>query len=37
MYEAPNVVEELKHPYKPAPAHKMEAIKEALKHFGVYE
>jgi hypothetical protein len=37
MYEAPNAVDELKHPYKPAPAHKVEAIKDALKHFGVYE
>lgn len=37
MYEAPNAVDELKHPYKPAPAHKVEANKDALKHFGVYE
>jgi hypothetical protein len=35
MYEAPNAVDELKHPYKPAPEHKVEAIKAALKHFGV--
>lgn len=35
MYDAPNAVDELKYPYKPAPAHKVEAIKEALKHFGV--
>ena len=37
MYEAPNAVDELKHPYKPATAHKVEAIKDALKHFVVYE
>lgn len=35
MYDAPNAVDELKHPYKPAPAHKIEAIKDALKHFEV--
>jgi len=35
MYDAPNAVDELKHPYKPAPAHKVDAIKDALKHFGV--
>jgi len=35
MYDAPNAVDELKHPYKPAPAHKVEAIKDALKHFGI--
>lgn len=35
MYDAPNAVEELRHPYKPAPPHKVEAIKEALKHFKV--
>ena len=35
MYDAPNAVEELKHPYKPAPEYKVEAIKEALKHFNV--
>jgi len=35
MYDAPNAVDELKHPYKPAPAHKVEAIKDALKHFEV--
>lgn len=37
MYYASNAVDELKHPYKPAPAHKVEAIKDALKHFEVYE
>jgi len=35
MYDAPNAVEKLKHPYKPAPPHKVEAIKDALKHFKV--
>ncbi len=33
MYDAPNAVDELKHPYKPAPTYKVEAIKDALKHF----
>lgn len=33
MYDAPNAVEEFKHPYKPAPAYKVEAIKDELKHF----
>lgn len=37
MYVAPNAVDVLKNPYKPAPAHKVEAIKDALKHFRVYE
>ena len=31
MYDAPNAVEELKRPYKPAPEYKVEAIKDALK------
>lgn len=35
MYDASNAVEELKHPYKPAPEFKVEAIKDALKHFNV--
>ena len=35
MYDAPNAVDELKHPYKPAPAHKVESIKDALKHFKI--
>jgi 23S rRNA (uracil1939-C5)-methyltransferase/site-specific DNA recombinase len=35
MYDAPNAVGELKHPYKQEPAHKVDAIKDALKHFGV--
>ena len=30
MYEAPNAIDELKHPYKLAPAHKVEAIKDAF-------
>jgi 23S rRNA (uracil1939-C5)-methyltransferase len=35
MYDAPNAVEELKYPYKPAPEFKVEAIKDALRHFNV--
>jgi hypothetical protein len=35
MYDAPNAVEELKYPHQSAPAHKVEAIKDALKHFEV--
>jgi predicted RNA methylase len=35
MYDATNAVDELKHPYKPAPAHKVDAIKDALKHFKI--
>ncbi len=35
MNDAPNAVEELKYPYKQAPAYKVEAIKDALKHFNV--
>lgn len=35
MYEAPNAVEELKHPRKHPIAEKVEAIKDALKHFEV--
>lgn len=35
MYDAPNVVEELKQPRKPT--EKMKAIKDALKHFEVIE
>ncbi|WP_392486072.1 23S rRNA (uracil(1939)-C(5))-methyltransferase RlmD [Haloimpatiens sp. FM7315] len=35
MYDAPNSVEELKYPHQSAPAHKVEAIKDALKHFEV--
>lgn len=35
MYDAPNAVKELKYPHQSAPAHKIEAIKDALKHFEV--
>ncbi len=35
MYDAPNAVDELKHPYCPATPEKVEAIKDTLKHFGV--
>ncbi len=35
MYDAPNVVEELKQLRKHPTAEKVEAIKEALKHFEV--
>lgn len=35
MYDAPNVVEELKQPRKHPTAEKVEAIKAALKYFGV--
>lgn len=34
MYDAPNAVEELKHPRKHPTAEKVEAIKDALTHFG---
>lgn len=37
MYDAPNAVEELKHPRKHPTAEKVEAIKDALKHFLLYE
>ncbi|HUM44592.1 MAG TPA: hypothetical protein PKI14_16730 [Fervidobacterium sp.] len=37
MYVAPNAVEKLKHPYKPAPEYKVEAIKDALRHFKVID
>lgn len=37
MYDAPNAVEELKRPYKPAPEYKVEAIKDALRHFKVID
>ena len=33
MYDAPNAVEELKQPRKHPTAEKVEAIKDALKHF----
>ena len=35
MYDAPNVVEELKQPRKHPTAEKVEVIKDALKHFEV--
>ena len=35
MYDAPNAVEELKQPRKPPTPEKVEAIKDALKHFEV--
>ena len=35
MYDAPNMVEELKHPRKHPPKEKVEAITEALKYFEV--
>ena len=35
MYDAPNAVEELKQPRKHPTPEKVEAIKDALKHFEV--
>jgi len=35
MYNAPNAVEELRQPRKHPPKEKVEAIKDAFKHFGV--
>ena len=35
MYDVPNIVEELKHPRKHPTAEKVEAIKDALKHFKI--
>ena len=35
MYDAPNMVEELKHPRKRPPKEKVEAIMDALKYFEV--
>lgn len=37
MYDAPNAVEELKQPRKHPTAEKVEAIKDALRHFSLYE
>jgi len=37
MYDAPNAVEELKHPYKPDSPHKVEDSKDSLRHFKVYD
>jgi len=36
MYDAPNAVEELKHPRKHPTAEKVEAIKDALKHLRLF-
>ncbi|MBS7032677.1 MAG: RNA methyltransferase [Clostridium sp.] len=36
MYDAPNAVEELKQPRKHPTAEKVEAIKDALKHFEIF-
>ena len=35
MHKAPNAVEQRKHEYHPCPPEKVEAIKEALLHFGM--
>ena len=35
MYDVPNIVEELKHPRKHPTAEKVEAIKDALRYYGV--
>lgn len=35
MHKAPNAVEERKHEYHPCPPEKVEAIKDALHHFGL--
>ena len=35
MYDAPSAVEELKQPRKYPTAEKVEAIKDALKYFGI--
>ena len=35
MYDAPNAVEELKRPRSHPTAEMVEAIKDALKHFGI--
>ena len=37
MYDAPNAVEELKHPRKHPTAEKVEAIKDALRYFEIME
>lgn len=37
MYDAPNAVEELKHERKHPTPEKVEAIKDALRHFGVIQ
>ena len=35
MHKAPNAVEQRKHEYRPCPPEKVEAIKDALRHFGL--
>ena len=35
MHKAPNAVERRKHEYHPCPPEKVEAIKDALRHFGL--
>ena len=35
MHKAPNAVEQRKHEYHPCPPEKVEAIKDALRHFGL--
>ena len=35
MHKAPNAVEQRKHEYHPCPHEKVEAIKDALRHFGL--
>ena len=35
MHKAPNTVEQRKHEYHPCPPEKVEAIKDALRHFGL--
>ena len=35
MHKAPNAVEQKKHEYHPGPPEKVEAIKDALRHFGL--
>ena len=35
MHKAPNAVEQRKHQYHPCPPEKVEAIKDALRHFGM--
>ena len=36
MHKAPNAVEQRKHEYHPCPPEKVEAIKDALRHFGLF-
>ncbi len=35
MHKAPNAVEQRKHEYHPCPPEKVEAIRDALRHFGL--